>query len=485
MELRKLILNIHYKEIIGSLNTEVLHISQDSRDIKKGSLYVAIQGTQVDGHKYIPEVIQKGASVIVCEKIPDSVNKSTCYVVVKNSTIALGEIASNFYGDPSSELKIIAITGTNGKTTISHLLYQSFLSLGEKAAVFSTAGDFVNGEQIFLNRKAPSSMEIIELQKNLRKMIDEYQCKFVCIEATSHALDQNRLSGVNITGAIFTNLTQDHLNYHGTIEHYASSKKKLFDNLPSSSFCLTNSNDVFGEFMVEDTHAQVFRYGTKNNEVDYFYMLEKMNLEGSHFSINNKSYTSDLLGEFNIANIVAVYGTLDQLGFSTEKIASIVPTLKGAEGRMEIISSKSRDRIVIIDYAHSPDSLAQVLDTLCKIQHNRIITILGVGGGRDRGKRPLMGNISVEKSDYTFFTNDNPRDDDPQEIFNDLTKEISDNTTWEIIPDREEAIKIAVNTLLPGDILLIAGKGHEDYQEIKGVKYPFKDKKVAMKYLTQ
>ncbi|MDD3693853.1 MAG: UDP-N-acetylmuramoyl-L-alanyl-D-glutamate--2,6-diaminopimelate ligase [Candidatus Pacebacteria bacterium] len=486
MKLQELLSHVIVQKILGAKDVDISHISQDSRDIKENTLFVATVGTQVDGHLYISEAIEKGAIAIVCETLPKMVDSSISYILVEDSNFALANIASNFYGNPSADLKIIAITGTNGKTSIAHLLYQSLLFLGKKVAIFSTAGDFVNGEKIFLERKAPTSLELIELQKNLRMVKDDYQCEFVCLEATSHALDQNRLGSTNVSAAVFTNLSQDHLNYHKTIENYAKAKKKLFDLLPESSFALINIDDPWGTFMFQDTQARIFTYSSKNkNEVDYFYSVQKMGLRGSRFLLKDILFTSQLLGFFNTTNLVAVIGVLEQLGFSLESLIPVISDLKGAEGRMEIVSSQRQDFIAVVDYAHSPDSLSQVLDILQEISHNKIITVVGVGGGEDREKRPIMGDIAILKSDYTFFTNDNPRFDDPGEIFSDLTQNTQELNSWKVIPDRETAIREAIRMLTPGDILLVAGKGHEEYQEINGIKYPFKDKSIIEKYLTK
>ncbi len=488
MNLKNILQDINIEEVKGDINIEINNLTQDTReDFKKGTLYFAIEGTQVDGHDFIGNAIDKGAVAIICEKLPINIKNNITYIVIKNISLYIGLIASGFYGNPSRELKVITITGTNGKTTIATALYQSLLELDQKPALFSTAGDFINGKEIQTNKKASSSMEIIELHKTIR-LARNNKCNYLCIEATSHALDQNRLNGIQIAGAIYTNLSQDHIDYHKTFEHYTISKKKLFDMLKEESFVLANIDDKHAAKIISDTKAKIITYGDKNfdNPISRNLVFETkgFGLSGTKVLLDNKLANIKFVGKFNMYNILSVYGALIELGFDIDKIIKVLANIKGARGRMEIVTGNREGVIGIVDYAHTPDALENVLETLVELPHNKIITVVGVGGDRDREKRPQMAHIAQKSSDYVFFTSDNPRTEDLDQIFNDLlTGCDSSINNFEKIEDRESSIKKAVEISNSGDIILIAGKGHEDYQIIGTTKHHFDDVEVLKKYL--
>lgn len=500
MKLDDILKNIDVKEIIGGIDIEIDYLSQDTREVfTQNTLYFAVPGTQVDGHKFVNSAIEKGSIAVVCEKIVpipyfESFSEGGVFptieftfIIVDSVSDVMGQMASNFYDNPSEKLNIIAVTGTNGKTTIATILYQSLLKLDKKAALFSTAGDFINGSEIKTNKKASSSMEIIEFQKNLKKAV-ESDCEYVCIEATSHALDQNRLSGTKIRGAIYTNLTQDHLDYHKDLDSYLTAKKKLFNILDESSFALVNIDDKHGAEIVSETKAKIISYGDLkfNNKINRDIVFEVLDfgLNGTKVNLDNNIVDVNLVGKFNMYNILSVYGALIELGFNKINIAESFKKIRGANGRMEIVSGKKEGVIGIVDYAHTPDALKNVLETLLEIPHNKTITVIGVGGDRDRKKRPQMAKIAQENSNYVIFTSDNPRTEDPVQIFNDLLSGCDkSNMNHEKIEDREGAIKKAVEVASSDDIILIAGKGHEDYQIIGKEKIHFDDKEVLKKYL--
>lgn len=525
MKLMDILKGIKVKEIIGNTDIEIDNLTQDTREnFTKKTLYFAVPGTQVNGHDFIDQATKKGGIAIICEQLPLSLkvgqqqrndvvisdienneftekeeilnqvqndntesNNEPTYVLVDSVSKIMGQIVSNFYGNPSEKLKIIAVTGTNGKTTIATVLYQSLLELGKKTALFSTAGDFINGSKIKTEKKASSSMEIIELQKNLRRALDS-GCKYVCIEATSHALDQNRLNGTKIKGAIYTNLSQDHLDYHKTFEYYSKSKKKLFDLLDQNSFALVNIDDPYGSMMISDTKAKIITYGDGvfKNPIhrDLLFKIKSFGMNGTEVLLNNNLAKTLFIGTFNMYNLISIYGALQELGFNTDTIIDIFSKIKGARGRMEMVIGNKEGVIGIVDYAHSPDALENVLKTLFEIPHHNIITVVGAGGDRDHEKRPQMAQIAQNNSDYSILTADNPRTEDLNQILNDMIAGCNANkNNFEIIPDRELAIKKAVEISENDDIILIAGKGHEDYQIIGTTKHHFDDVEVLEKYL--
>ena len=477
MLLQELLQDIECKEIIGSRNKDIQRLSQDSRDETfKDGLYFAVTGTQVDGHDFIPDVISKEAIAIVCEQLPPVLHDDVTYMIVENSRKAVGEIASAFYGHPSRELDVIAVTGTNGKTSVATYASQALGRLGETTLLLSTAGDYFKDELITLERKAPSSLEVIEFHKILRKYRDQ-GAGYVCLEATSQALDQDRLAGIDIDIAIFTNLDQDHLDYHKTIEHYAASKKKLFDNLKPSAIAISNYDDTSGMMMVKDTQAQKISYG-KDPSYDYHFSINSTKLGSVTVTINGQALTLPVIGEFNIYNLISVYAILIQRGFNVHKVVEVLEQVDGVPGRMEQVQN-DRGVLALVDYAHSPGALESVLTTLQKLPHNKITTIIGCGGDRDRAKRPLMAEVTQKLSDTVFYTSDNPRTEKLEQIFADMKEGVDTNkNNFTFIENREAAIQQAVNQAGEDDIILVAGKGHEDYQIIGTIKHHFDDKKV-------
>lgn len=488
MKLTKILEKISDYKIFGNTEINIMRLSQDSREVDfEDTLYFAVHGTQVDGHDFIPDLYQKKVAAIICEHLPKELSDNVTYIQVQNSLEVMKEIVPYFFGNPSEKIKVLATTGTNGKTTIATILYQSLLGLGKKAALFSTAGDYINGEFLEIDKKASSSMEMIEFQSLLKTALDR-GCEYACIEATSHALDQGRMGEIKIDTAIFTNLTQDHLDYHKTMSHYAKSKKKLFDMLGENSKAIVNIDDSYGAFIVSGTRADIFSYGDKNfNNVisrDYLFDVEGLGLLGTKVLFNELALDLPFIGNFNMYNILAAYVTLEKLGFSVFDIKAVLENVSGAKGRMEVVSGDKKKGVIgIVDYAHTPDALRNVLKTLVDVDHANIISVVGAGGDRDRTKRPLMAKAAQEFSDYVIFTSDNPRTEDPKQILSDMINGLESDRDFECIQDRSLAIKKATELAQSGDIILIAGKGHEEYQEVMGKKNFFSDQLELKKYL--
>jgi UDP-N-acetylmuramoyl-L-alanyl-D-glutamate--2,6-diaminopimelate ligase len=463
-------------KIIGSLNKEILDVAFDSRKVVEGSLFIAIEGTQVDGHNFIQKAIDKGAVAIVCYKMPVITQGDITYIAVADSSEALGYIASNFFDNPSEKLKIIGVTGTNGKTTIVTLLHSLFTELGYGVGMLSTIQNKINDRIIEATHTTPDALKINEL---LNLMVDE-GCEFVFMEVSSHAIVQHRITGINFSGGIFTNITHDHLDYHHTFKEYINAKKKFFDQLPASAFALTNTDDKNGKIMLQNTQAKKFSYGIKNIASFKGKIIEN-GFEGMMMKIEGSEVYSLLSGKFNAYNILAVYSTAILLKQNKEEALIGISKLKGAEGRFDIVRSKN-GITAIIDYAHTPDALENIIETINSIRtHNeQLITVVGAGGNRDKSKRPIMARIASLLSTRLILTSDNPRNDDPHEILEDMRKGIdpAKKKMTMVISDRKEAITTAFNIARSGDMILIAGKGHEKYQEIKGVKYPFDDKEI-------
>ncbi len=464
------------KKIIGSLNKEITTVAFDSREVIEGSLFVAIVGTQVDGHDFIHTAIEKGATAIICNEMPDDKQPDITYVVVSNSSEALGYIASNYYDNPSEKLKITGITGTNGKTTIVTLLYNLFTDLGYNTGMLSTIQNKVGNRTIESTHTTPDALRINEL---LNLMVNA-GCEYVFMEVSSHAIDQQRITGIQFSGGVFTNITHDHLDYHHTFKEYISAKKKFFDQLPANAFALTNIDDKNGNVMMQNTRAKKFTYGLKNM-ASYKGKIIENDFEGMMMKVDGNEIYSLLSGNFNAYNILAIYSTALLLDQNKEEILVSISKLKGAEGRFDII--KSTDGVTaIIDYAHTPDALENIIATINSIRtHNeQLITVVGAGGNRDKSKRPIMAKIASLLSNRVILTSDNPRDEDPIQILNEMREGIdpAKKNKSMVIPDRKEAITTAYNIAREGDMILIAGKGHEKYQEIKGVKYPFDDKEI-------
>jgi len=464
------------KEISGSLNIEITSVAFDSRKVMAGSLFVAIVGTQVDGHDFIQKSIDKGAVAIVCNAMPSEVNPKITYVVVSNTSEALGYIASNYYDDPSSKLKVIGVTGTNGKTTIVTLLYNLFTELGYSVGMLSTIQNKVNKQNIETTHTTPDALKINDL---LSSMVDD-GCEYVFMEVSSHAIVQHRVTGIQFLGGVFTNITHDHLDYHVTFREYINAKKKFFDQLPANAFALTNIDDKNGNVIIQNTSAKKFTYGIKNIASFKGKVIEN-DLEGMTLKVDGNELSSLLSGDFNAYNILAVYSIAILLEQNKEEILVCISKLSGVEGRFDIIRS-THGITAIIDYAHTPDALKNILETINSIRtHNeQLITVVGAGGNRDTSKRPLMAKLASLLSNRVILTSDNPRYEDANKILEDMRKGIdpAKKKVLMVIPDRNEAITTAFNIAQPGDMILIAGKGHEKYQEIKGIKYPFDDKRI-------
>ena len=473
----KLLSDILYKvkleEIIGSTHVAISSIVFDSRKVKKDSLFVATKGAADNGHIYIQKAIESGAIAIVCEEIPKDKNDQITYVKVTDSTYALGVMACNYYDNPSEKLKLVGITGTNGKTTTVTLLFNLFKSLGYSVGLLSTVQNKINNTVIPSTHTTPDAITLNEL---LFKM-EEQGCEFVFMEVSSHAIIQNRIAGINFTGALFSNITHDHLDYHKTFDEYIKAKKQFFNLLPSTAFALTNRDDKNGMVMLQNTKANKYTYALKNI-ADYKCKIIESHLNGLLLNIDNHEVWVKLIGTFNAYNILSVYATAVLLKQDITSVLTALSNLNSVEGRFQYVKSPN-GVIGIIDYAHTPDALKNVLETVKEIRSGseQVITLVGCGGDRDSAKRPIMAAIACEYSNKVILTSDNPRTEDPEEILNQMQAGINPVDVKKVlrITDRREAIKIACSFSSKGDIILIAGKGHEKYQEIKGVKHDFDD----------
>lgn len=483
----KLLKDILYRagieEVIGSTNVAIENVCIDSRQAKKFSLFVAVNGTLSDGHEFIQQAIDQGSVAIVCEVLPEIIHKEVNYIQVKNSRLAAGMIASNFYGNPSESLKLVGVTGTNGKTTTATLLYELFVALGYKVGLISTVRNLINGVEVAATHTTPDP---INLNRLLAEMIDA-GCEFCFMEVSSHALHQHRVAGLEFTGAIFTNITHDHLDYHETFSNYITAKKMLFDNLSSNAFALINVDDKNGEVMVQNTKAKVTTYGLKSMADRKAKILEN-NLTGLILNIDGQEVITRLIGSFNAYNILSVYGAAIELKEEKLQILTTLSNLHSPEGRFQFFKAPN-NILGIVDYAHTPDALANVLSTIHGLRtgNEKLLTLVGCGGDRDKSKRPEMGRIAAEGSDKVILTSDNPRSEDPQQIIEDMKKGLDPVTVRKAVTilDRAEAIRTACMLAQAGDIILVAGKGHEKYQEIKGVKTPFDDMEILTTNLQQ
>jgi len=473
----RLLTDILYKagleEIIGTTNVAVSSITFDSRKVKKDSLFIAVKGTAVDGHNFITQAIETGAIAIVCEEIPTMQLENITYVKVKNANYALGIIAANFYDNPSQKLKLVGVTGTNGKTTTVTLLYNLFKSLGYTVGLLSTVKNKINNEELVATHTTPDAISLNEL---LNKMLEK-GCQYVFMEVSSHAIVQHRVTGITFAGGVFTNITHDHLDYHKTFDEYIKAKKTFFDNLPEEAFALTNKDDANGMVMLQNTKATRVTYALKS-PADHKCRIVENHLNGLLLNIDNKEVWVKLIGMFNAYNVLAVYSVAVLLKQDATNILTALSTLNSVEGRFQYLKSET-GIIGIVDYAHTPDALKNVLETIKGIRtgNEQVVTLAGCGGDRDATKRPIMAKIACQFSNKVILTSDNPRSEDPEEILNQMQKGIDpvDAKKTLRITDRKEAIKTACSLAKPGDIILIAGKGHEKYQEIKGVKHPFDD----------
>ncbi len=466
-------------EIRGHLIRNIKGVTMNSLNVKSDFLFVAIKGTRTDGHKYIQNAIAAGATAIVCNNFPDKINDNISYIKVRNTSKALATIASNFYDNPSNQLKLIGVTGTNGKTTVVTLLQNLFMALGYKTGLLSTIVNKINNTKIATTCTTPDAVTINML---LRQMVDA-GCDYAFMEVSSHAIVQDRITGLQFSGGVFTNITHDHLDYHKTFKEYLKAKKAFFDTLPQSAFALTNIDDKNGMVILQNTKAKKFTYGLKNM-ADFKGRIIESSFEGLQINLNNKDFYSLLVGNFNAYNLLSVYGTATLLNIPVNETLTHLSNLKSAEGRFDIIRSYN-NIIAIVDYAHTPDALKKVLQTINSIRtgNEQLITVTGAGGNRDKTKRPEMANIASQLSTKLILTSDNPRDENPTNILNDMMAgiDIINRRKTLIIENREEAIKTACLIAKPNDIILVAGKGHEKYQEIKGKRYPFSDHQIIKK----
>ena len=476
MELKEILKAITIKTILGDAGKDITGIEIDSRNVKAGNLFVAVKGTQTDGHAYIAKAVGNGASAVVCENLPDSPDSNVTYVQVTDTEEAVGKLATHFFGDPTSKLDLIGVTGTNGKTTIATLLYNMFRKFGYKVGLISTVCNYIDGEAIPTDHTTPDP---ITLNKLLGRMADE-GCKYAFMEVSSHSIAQKRIGGLRFAGGIFTNITRDHLDYHKTFENYLKAKKAFFDGLPKTAFALTNADDRNGMVMVQNTKAKVYSYSLRTL-CDFKGKVLEDGFDGMLMDINNREVNVQFIGRFNASNLLAVYGAACILGKKPEDVLLLLSTLHPVSGRFDALRSP-KGYTAIVDYAHTPDALINVLDTIHEVLRGRgkVNTVVGAGGNRDKGKRPLMAKESARRSDKVIITSDNPRFEEPQDIINDMLAGLDKDDSRKVlsIADRKEAIRTACMLSEPGDVILIAGKGHENYQEIKGVKHHFDDKEV-------
>ena len=477
MKLNELLKNVEVLNILGNAEVEISGINIDSRRIEAGHLFVAIPGTQTDGHKFIPKAIEQGAVAILCEFFPNRREPGITYIAVESTEDCVGEVATQFYGEPSKKLKLVGVTGTNGKTTIATLLYNMFRKMGHKCGLLSTVCNYIEDEIIPADHTTPDP---IELNRLLSRMV-EAGCEYAFMECSSHAIAQKRIGGLNFAGGIFTNLTRDHLDYHGTFENYRDAKKAFFDALDKEAFAVINADDKNGMVMVQNSKATVKTYSTRTM-ADFKAKIIECHFEGMYLDINGKEVGVQFIGKFNVSNLLAVYGTAIMLGKKPEDILVILSTLKSVNGRLEPIHSPD-GYTAIVDYAHTPDALENVLNAIHEVLNGKgkVITVCGAGGNRDKGKRPLMAQEAVKQSDKVIITSDNPRFEEPEDIINDMLAGLDIKQMKKVVSivDRREAIRTACMMAEKGDVILIAGKGHEDYQEIQGVKHHFDDKEVV------
>ena len=479
MKLQDLLTKIKPVEIIGNADIDITGINIDSRKIESGHLFVAMRGTQVDGHQFIPKAIERGAAAVLCEDVAEPVEGVT-YVKVADCEDCVGPVATTFYGDPTSKLKLVGVTGTNGKTTIATLLYNMFRKMGHKCGLLSTVCNYVDDEAYPTDHTTPDP---IELNMLLAKMV-EAGCDYAFMECSSHAIAQKRIGGLVFAGGLFTNLTRDHLDYHKTFENYRDAKKKFFDDLPKGAFAITNADDKNGMVMVQNTKATVKSYSTRTM-ADFTAHIIECHFEGMYLEMDGHEVGVQFIGKFNVSNLLAVYGAARMLGKDAEEILVVLSTLKSVSGRLEPIQSPE-GFTAVVDYAHTPDALENVLNAIHEVlegKEGKIITVCGAGGNRDKGKRPLMAQEAVKQSDKVIITSDNPRFEEPQDIINDMLAGLTPQQMKKVVSivDRREAIKTACMLAQKGDVILIAGKGHEDYQDVKGVKHHFDDREECRK----
>jgi UDP-N-acetylmuramoyl-L-alanyl-D-glutamate--2,6-diaminopimelate ligase len=474
MQIDKILKGIEVVSITGNTKVSISNIEFDSRNITERSLFIAVKGYNADGHSYIGSAIKSGAKAIICETLPEKQDKKICWIKTSDSAKALGMAASNFFGNPSSSLKLVGVTGTNGKTTIATLLYRMFIGLGYKCGLFSTVCNYINGKELPATHTTPDP---VQLNRLLSEMVKE-GCDFAFMEVSSHSADQQRIAGLKFAGGIFTNLTHDHLDYHKTFDNYIKAKKSFFDSLPAGSFALVNADDRNGMVMLQNCKASHYTFSVRTM-ADFRCKIIEQGFEGMSLRIQGEEVWTRFIGDFNASNLLSVYAASELLGAARKEILTILSDLHPVSGRLEVI--KSAGGISgIVDYAHTPDALLNVIETLNKIREGgvQLITVVGAGGDRDKTKRSKMAAISADGSSKVILTSDNPRTEDPEKILDDMEAGITPDLKRKTlrIADRREAIKTAVMLASSGDVILIAGKGHETYQEIMGVKHHFDDR---------
>nr|WP_321405287.1 UDP-N-acetylmuramoyl-L-alanyl-D-glutamate--2,6-diaminopimelate ligase [uncultured Carboxylicivirga sp.] len=475
--LNKILREVEVVNIINESDVEITNICFDSRKAKEGSAFVAVKGTVNDGHQYIKQVLEAGCRCIICEKTPESYPEDAIIVVVENSSLALGKMASAFYDYPSRKFKLVGVTGTNGKTTIATLLYKLVTALGYKAGLFSTVANYIGSEEIQATHTTPDAVAL----NSLMAQMVEAGCDYCFMEVSSHSLDQNRVAGLQFDGALFTNITHDHLDYHKTFKAYIEAKKSFFDNLDKEAFCLVNADDKNGMVMMQNTRAEKNTYSIKGMGTFKAKIIESM-FEGMQLEVDGHEIWTQFVGHFNAQNLLAVYGAAVLLGFDKMEALVALSQLKSVDGRFETIRSKT-GKTAVVDYAHTPDALKNVIATINLVRQGQqqLITVVGAGGDRDPMKRPEMAKEAVQGSSRVILTSDNPRSEDPAEIIEQMMKGVSFKERIKVlsIVDRKEAIRTACIVAQPGDIILVAGKGHETYQEIKGVRNHFDDREIV------
>jgi len=476
MKLTELLKAIQPVQLTGNSDIEITGVNIDSRLIEDGHLFMAMRGTQTDGHTYITTAIEKGAIAILCEEMPKQLTENITYIQVKDCEDAVGKLATTFYGNPTSKLELVGVTGTNGKTTIATLLYNMFHHFGYKVGLLSTVCNYIDDEPIPTEHTTPDP---VTLNRLLGRMADE-GCKYAFMEVSSHSIAQKRISGLKFAGGIFTNLTRDHLDYHKTVENYLKAKKKFFDDMPKNAFSLTNLDDKNGLVMTQNTRSSVHTYSLRSLS-DFKGRILESHFEGMLLDINNHEVAVQFIGKFNASNLLAVFGAAVLLGKKEEEVLVALSTLHSVAGRFDAIRSP-QGYTAIVDYAHTPDALINVLNAIHGVLEGKgkVITVVGAGGNRDKGKRPIMAKEAAKASDKVIITSDNPRFEEPQDIINDMLIGLDpeDKKKTISIVDRKEAIRTACMLAEKGDVILVAGKGHENYQDIKGVKHHFDDKEV-------
>jgi UDP-N-acetylmuramoyl-L-alanyl-D-glutamate--2,6-diaminopimelate ligase len=474
MKLVEILKGIEVVSVSGTKNKVISGIEFDSRKVQKNSLFVAVKGYKTDGHNFISPALASGASAVICETLPENPEKTVSWIKTDDSAKALGLAASNFYGNPSSSLRLVGVTGTNGKTTIATLLYRMFIRLGYKCGLFSTVCNYINEKELDATHTTPDP---VQLNRLLSEMVNE-GCDYAFMEVSSHSADQKRIAGLNFEGAIFTNLTHDHLDYHKTFDNYLAAKKSFFDLLPANAFALVNADDRNGRVMLQNCKARHYTFSVRGM-ADYRCNIIEQSFGGMGLKIQGEEVWTRFIGDFNASNLLAVYSASELLGAAKKEILTVLSDLHPVPGRLEVIKSPGGIS-GIVDYAHTPDALLNVIDTINKIREGgvQLITVVGAGGDRDRTKRPKMAAISAEGSTKVILTSDNPRSEDPEKIIDEMEAGITPDLKRKVlrITNRHEAIKTAVMLANRGDVILIAGKGHETYQEIMGVKNHFDDR---------